>query len=149
MAVFVWIVSVGIIGVNIYIVVGFLVDEGKSSAGNGDWVYAAAAIGASFYLGFVLFLMREDFKRLRQRANAVFVKLGVTDVADLSNLQQQYSLPPSALLSHGDSFGDRLHRRLPSEDDGSEAPTPELADAVLSRPNRGDRGENGTPNAGP
>ncbi|CAN0208533.1 unnamed protein product, partial [Ectocarpus fasciculatus] len=65
---FVWMVSIGIIGINIYIVVGFLFDEGISSEGEAStWLYACTAFVASLYLGFILFLMREDLQKLRRR----------------------------------------------------------------------------------
>ncbi|CBN78636.1 divalent metal transporter [Ectocarpus siliculosus] len=80
MTAFVWMVSIGIIGINISIVLGFLFDEGISSEGAAaPWLYACTAIGASLYLGFILFLMREDLQKLRRRAESLFWELGRHD----------------------------------------------------------------------
>ncbi|CAM9451693.1 unnamed protein product, partial [Hapterophycus canaliculatus] len=79
MTAFVWLVSIGIIAINLFIVGGFLVDEGSSSDGGGGWLYAIVGVGASLYLGFILFLMRQDIQKLRRRAGSLFLKLGGHD----------------------------------------------------------------------
>eukprot|EP00752_Nemacystus_decipiens_P010258 g9142.t1 len=79
MAVFVWFISLGIIAVNLFIVGGFLVDQGNSSDGASGWLYAGAGIGASLYLGFILFLLRQDLQKLKRRAGSLFMKLGGYD----------------------------------------------------------------------
>lgn len=118
MTVFVWFISVGIIGVNLYIVGGFLVDLDTSQ---NQWIYAAAAIAGVFYLSFLGFLMRQDLLRLIDRVGAFFSKLGVGDMSDIAHLQ--YHAPPeSSDLLPGPSGAGR-HRMLPSEDSGSEGAT--------------------------
>lgn len=97
MTVFVWFVSIGIIAINLFIVGGFLVDEGNSSDGGSGWMYAGAGLGASFYLGFILFLLREDLQKLRQRAGSLFLMLGGYDFVVGGRARKQ---------------------RVPSQDDG-------------------------------
>lgn len=79
MTMFVWIVSMGIIAVNLYIVGGFLVDEGNSAKGGGGWLYACVGIGGCLYLTFILFLMWPDFVKLKRHACSFFLKLGGYD----------------------------------------------------------------------
>lgn len=118
MSAFVWFVSIGIIAVNLFIVGGFLVDQGNSSEGASGWLYAGAGVGASFYLGFILFLLRQDLQKLKRRAGSLFMTLGGSD----------FVISGSALS--------RKHR-VPSEDDGlcDYLETPDtVAGAVESEP---------------
>ena len=97
MSVFVWFVSLGIIAVNLFIVGGFLVDQGNSDEGASGWLYAAAGVGASFYLGFILFLLRQDLQKLKRRAGSLFMMLGGYDFVVSAHSRKQ---------------------RVPSEDEG-------------------------------
>lgn len=117
MTIFVWLVSVGVIGINLFIVGGFLVDEGNSSASAGGWIYASAAFSGLLYLGFILFLMWEDLLKLKRRARAFFVKLGGYDVVG------RYGSHPSADNGVDDgNSGGRPHRvPLQDEEDGGDS----------------------------
>ncbi|CAM9921466.1 unnamed protein product, partial [Pylaiella littoralis] len=79
MTAFVWMVSVGVIAINLYIVGSFVVEDSSSPNGYGGWLYAGAGIGASLYMAFILFFMREDLRKLRRRAGEKFLKLGGYD----------------------------------------------------------------------
>lgn len=79
MTVFVWIVSLGIIAINLYIVGGFVVDQGNSGEGDGNWLYASVGIGGSLYLSFIIFLMWPDFVKFKRHAGSFFLKLGGYD----------------------------------------------------------------------
>lgn len=120
MTVFVWFTSVGIIGVNLYIVGGFLLNQGMSTSGN-RWLYAAAAIGGVFYLGFVAFLIRQDLLRLTDKASAFFSQLGVGDLSDIAHLQY-HSPPENSDLLPGPTAAGR-HTNL--SDDGESDGAPE------------------------
>lgn len=123
MSVFVWLISVGVIGVNLYIVGGFLVEEGMSTSGGGGVVYAAGGMGAFCYLGFVVYLIRQDLGRLGGRAGALFSKLGVGDVADISELQREVYSPESRGLlqrRRGVNGVAGRHWRWPLEEGGSD-----------------------------
>lgn len=98
MSAFVWLISIGIIAVNIFIVGGFLVDEGISSEGASGWLYAGTGVGAVLYLGFILFLLRQDLQKLKQRAGSLFVMLGSYDFVAATAYSRK--------------------QRVPSEDDG-------------------------------
>lgn len=109
MTAFVWLVSIGIIAINLFIVGGFLVDEGNAADGGGGWLYAIVGVGASLYLGFILFLMRQDLQKLRRRAGSLFLKLGGHDWVG------------GHVVSNGGPSSGVNHvrpQRIPSEDDG-------------------------------
>lgn len=110
MTAFVWLVSIGIIAINLFIVGGFLVDAGNASDGGGGWLYAVVGVGGSLYLGFILFLMRQDLQKLRRKAVSLFLKLGGHDWAG------------GYTISNGEPDSPASHvrpERIPSEDDGS------------------------------
>lgn len=111
---FVWMVSIGIIGINIYIVVGFLFDEGISSEGAAaTWLYALTAFGAFLYLGFILFLMRDDLQKLRRRAESLFWELGRHDQVGFYALNDD---------SHPGDSGGRPELLQSTSEDGSLSP---------------------------
>lgn len=149
MTLFVWIVSLGVIGINLFIVGGFLVDDGNDAADGGWWRYAAAGIGTIFYLGFILFLMWNDLHKLKRRAALLFITLGSYDVVG-----PPAGHPRTPDEVHGDGSGRPC--RLPSQDDDEtcEPLTPGLGVSSLSAPGRdtasartgngdGERRENG------
>lgn len=124
MSAFVWFVSIGIIAVNLFIVGGFLVEQGNSDEGASAWLYAGTGVGASLYLGFILFLLRDDLQKLRRRAGSLFMMLGGYDFVSGGG---------------GGGGGGALSRkqRVPSEDDGlcDFLETPDTAaGAVASKP---------------
>lgn len=148
MTLFVWIVSLGVIGINLFIVGGFLVDEGNDAGDGGWWLYAAAGIGATLYLGFILFLMWNDLRKMKRQASLLFITLGGYDVVG----------PPAGHPRTPDGVhrnGNGHPYQLPSENDESCEPlTPGLGETSLSAPGRdaaparaesldGERRENG------
>ena len=108
MSAFVWLISIGIIAVNLFIVGGFLVDQGNSTEGASGWLYAGAGVGASLYLGFILFLLRDDLQRLKRRAASLFMMLGGYDFVSGGG--------GGGGISNATPYS-RKHR-VPSEDDG-------------------------------
>lgn len=119
LSVFVWFVSVAIIGINLYIVGGFLLeDDGIGSEGR-NWVYAASAIGGVLYISLVCFLIRQDLRRLTGTAGIILAKFGVGDMSDITQVQYHRAGEGADLLSDmGGSSG--RHERLGSEDCGSD-----------------------------
>lgn len=116
MAIFIWISAVTIIGINLYIVGGFLVDAGSSAEEGGGWVYVGTAISASFYLGFVLYLMRRDLQYFKQRAGNMLLKLGGSEVSELADMQHGAYSP-----LRGDGQGsNEASNHKPHWEDGSE-----------------------------
>lgn len=115
LSVFVWFVSVAIIGINLYIVGGFLLEDGGVEPEARTWVYAASAIGGILYISFVGFLIRQDMRRLTGTASAILSKFGVGDVSDITQLQYHRAGESADLLPGvGGSAG--RHERLGSED---------------------------------
>lgn len=112
MSVFVWMVSLGVIIINLYIVGGFLVDEGSSSPTGQGWVYALAGIvAATLYLGFILFLMWQDLVKFKGQVAAMFIKLGGHDSAGAA--YTIHSNTAEDILSDGSG----RPQQLPTEED--------------------------------
>lgn len=96
MTAFVWMVSVGVIAINLFIVGGFLVEQGKASSdGYGAWLYGVTGVGASLYLSFILFLVRDDLQKLKRRTTEVFLKLGGYDFVGVQALHDEPTLDGS------------------------------------------------------
>lgn len=115
MTAFVWLISLGVIAINLYIVGGFLVDAGNASDNGGEWLYAGTGAGAFLYLGFTIFLMREDLQKLKQRLGSMVLKLGGYDFVGGHDVVEtgSHHIPGRA-------------QRVPSEDgDSLEFPDPE------------------------
>lgn len=126
MTLFVWIVSLGIIVINLYIVGGFVVEQGNSGEGDGGWLYTCVGVGGSLYLFFVLFLMWPDFVKFKRHAGSFFLKLGGYD-----EVGRYEVFPDSPGNIQGDGDGRSGRERLAMEsdegDDSSELLGPQSA----------------------
>lgn len=114
MTIVVWMSSLGVIGINLFIVGGFLVDEGDSTPGGGWWLYTCAGVGGLLYLGFILFLMWQDLVRWGRRAASLFVKLGGHDVV------HDYAAAANSPDDTDSDLGGSLQRASLQDDDGRE-----------------------------
>ena len=115
MTLFVWIVSLGIISINLYIVGGFFVDQRNSAKGGGGWLYASVGIGGSLYLAFILFLMWPDFVKFKHHVGSIFLKLGGYDEVG------RYDVFPDSPGNLQEDISGRAERgRLMLEDDGGD-----------------------------
>lgn len=82
MTVLVWILALCIIGINLYIVGGFVVDEAGNYPNGAGWIYALSGVAALLYLAFIAALVSQDLAWCRQRAGDAFKKLGSHDVVE-------------------------------------------------------------------
>lgn len=82
MTVFVWILALCIIGINLYIVGGFVIDQASDYPKGAGWIYSLSAVAALFYLAFIATLVSQDLAWCRQRAGDAFKKLGSHDVVE-------------------------------------------------------------------
>lgn len=88
LAIAVWIISVMIIGINLYIVGGFLVDAVDTSDKGAGWIYAATVLGAILYLAFISYLVRRDVASMGKKLGFSLVKGWDNDITDLGDPQQ-------------------------------------------------------------
>lgn len=122
---FVWIVSLGIIAINLFIVGGFLVDQG-----GGGWLYAGVGIGGSLYLSFILFLMWPDLVKIKRHAGSFFLKLGGYD--EVGRYEVFPNSPGSIQGGGGGRLGlDRLALEGDDGDDSSGLLGPQSAQRSL------------------
>ena len=79
MAIFVWILAVAIIGINLYIVGGFVVEQANGSPSGAGWLYTFSGIAAALYLALIAAMVIQDLAWYRRQAGDLFVKLGRYD----------------------------------------------------------------------
>lgn len=127
MTVFVWVISLGIIAINLFIVGGFVVDQGTEEGG---WLYACVGVVGSLYLSFIIFLMWPDLVQFKQQACSFFVKLGGYDEVG------RYDIFPSSPASiHEYGIGQlELDGDDDDDDDSSGLLGPQSARLTLSAP---------------
>lgn len=105
MTVFVWILALCIIGINLYIVGGFVVDQASDYPNGAGWIYALSGVATLLYLAFIAALVSQDLAWCRKRAGDAFKKLGSHDVVGgydiLEDLSTSTTNSPEEEMSGG------------------------------------------------
>ncbi|CAM9236002.1 unnamed protein product [Choristocarpus tenellus] len=71
-SVFVWVISIGVIGINIFIVGGFVIDSSDgTSYERMIWIYLGVVALSGLYLGFIVYLLKADLQWLYGKIRAV------------------------------------------------------------------------------